>query len=406
MILAVGLNHQTAPLKIREKVAFQGEQLDAALTHFKNTLCPKEVAIISTCNRTELYCPGQFEITEVVEWWREYLGLNQEALLPYLYSFKDQAAVQHIMRVASGLDSMVLGETQILGQLKFAYQLAEKLGMAGKSLSRLFQHTFYVAKKVRTYTDISKHTLSVSYLALKLAKQIYADIKKTTVLFIGAGENIELAVKQFNRQAIEKIYIANRSLSRAKKLADFYAAEAIDLAEIDNCLDRVDIIVSSTNSSDYILTKNRVKPYVKKRKGKRLLIIDLAVPRDIDPALSDFEEIFLYNLDDLQSMIESNQGHRKNAVIGAEEIIQTEVKEYMHWLNHQSEVNHINQYLKKIEEQKNHSIALAHNRLRLGISPESIIERLANDLCHKLSHIPVLSIKESKLIKEVLEEII
>lgn len=405
MILAVGVNHQTAPLKMREKVAFQGDQLDSALKNLKHTLCPNEVAIVSTCNRTELYCPGHLEIGEVVKWWQQYLGLSNETLSPHLYTFRDQAAVQHMMRVASGLDSMVLGETQILGQLKLAYQLAEKLGVAGKSLSRLFQHSFHVAKKVRTYTDISRHTLSVSYLALKLAKQIYADIRKTTVLFIGAGENIELALKQFTRQPLQKIYIANRSLGRAKQLADVFQAEAISLLEIESRLEKVDIIVASTNSPDYILTKAHLVPYLKKRKGKRLLMIDLAVPRDIDPALSQFEEVFLYNLDDLQSMIQDNQGLRQSAMVNAEAIIQAESNDYMHWLSNQSEVNNINHYLKKIDEHKHHSLALARHRLRSGLSPERVLERLANDLSNKLAHIPILSIKESKLIKEVLEEI-
>ena len=404
-MLAIGLSHKTAPLAIREKLAFQGEHLDAALKDFKQRLCVKEAAIISTCNRTELYCKGP-EMAGVARWWQDYLGLTHENIHPYLYSFKDQAAVQHMMRVASGLDSMVLGETQILGQLKCAYHLAEKLDMLGKSLSRLFQDAFQIAKKVRTYTDISKHTYSVSYLALKLAKQIYADISKTTILFIGAGENIELALKQFTRQPIQKIYIANRSLSRAKLLAEaFNNAEAILLSDMDACLEKVDIIIASTNSSGYILTQERLAPYWKKRKGKRLLMIDLAVPRDIDPGFSKHEEVFLYNLDDLQNMIQENQGLRQDAVVVAEAMVQVKSHEYMNWFYHQAETNNLNHYLTKIEEYKNHSLVLAHNRLRSGISPESVIERLANDLANKLTHIPILSIKESKLIKEVLEEI-
>ncbi len=390
---------------MREKVAFQGTALDAALTHFKHTLCPTEGAIISTCNRTEVYCPGDLEIEKVVGWWQGYVGINEGALSPHLYCLRGKAAVQHMMRVASGLDSMVLGETQILGQLKVAYHFAEKVGMVGKSLSRLFQHSFHVAKKVRTYTDISKHSFSVSYLALKLAKQIYADIKKTTILFIGAGENIELALKQFGREPIQKIYIANRSLAKAQYLADSYDAQAIALSEIECCLDKVDIIIASTHSAEYVLKKEHLIPYLKKRKGKRLLMIDLAVPRDIDPALSQFEEVFLYNLDDLQNMIQDNLSFRQKAAVGAEAIIQTEANEFMDWLHHQSEVNNINQYLKNIDEHKNQSLKLARNRLRSGLSPESVLERLANDLSHKLAHIPIVSIKESKLIKEVLEEI-
>lgn len=404
MILAIGLNHQTAPLNVREEVAFQGERLNAALNHFKTTFTPKEVAILSTCNRTELYCKGYLDTAEIANWWWQYVGVSHERLSPYLYSFRDHAAVQHIMRVASGLDSMVLGETQILGQLKVAYKLAEKFGVAGKSLSRLFQHTFYVAKKVRTYTDISKHSFSVSYLALKLAKQIYADIRKTHVLFIGAGENIELALKQFTRQSVGQAFIANRTFEKAQHLAEKYHAQALELKDLEGYFAKVDIIISSTNSSEYVLTTKNLKPYLKKRKGKRLLMIDLAVPRDIDPTLSQFEEIFLYNLDDLQKMIENNQGFRQDAVINAESIIQSEVNEYMHWLNCQSEVDHINHYLKKIETHKKEALTIAQNRLRSGLSPESILERLANDLCHKLTHVPILSIKESKLIKEVLEE--
>lgn len=404
-MLAVGVNHQTAPLMIREKVAFQGSQLDAALNDLKYSLCPKEVAIVSTCNRTELYCPGNLEIGSVVGWWQRYLEIHQDVLSPHVYVLRDEAAVQHMMRVASGLDSMVLGETQILGQLKCAYQLAEKLGMIGKSLSRLFQHSFHVAKKVRTCTDISKHTYSVSYLALKLAKQIYADIKKTTILFIGAGENIELALKHFAKDPVQKIYIANRSTEKAQRLAQTYDAKVLSLSQIEQCLETVDIIISSTNSSEYLLKKEDFTPYLKKRKGKRLFIVDLAVPRDIDPALSQLEEVFLYNMDDLQKMIQENQTFRKNAVKGAEAIIQTEAGEFMDWLHHQSEINNINQYLKNIDEHKNHSLTIARNRLRSGLSPENVLERLANDLSHKLAHVPILSIKESKLIKEVLEEI-
>lgn len=405
VILAVGINHQTASLSMREKVAFQGAQLDAALNDLKYSLCSQEGAIISTCNRTEVYCPDNLEIEEVVDWWEGYVGISKENLSPHLYTFRGKAAVQHMMRVASGLDSMILGETQILGQLKLAYQFAEKLGMVGKSLSRLFQHSFHVAKKVRTHTEISKHTFSVSYLALKLAKQIYADIRKTTILFIGAGENIELALKQFTRQPIQKIYIANRSVAKAKYLADIYDAEALSLSEIEQCLDKVDIIIASTNSSEYILKKVQLTPYLKKRKGKRLLMIDLAVPRDIDPALSQFEEVFLYNLDDLQNMIQDNLSFRQKAAAGAEAIIQTEANEFMDWLQCQLEVNSINQYLKNIDEHKNQTLRLALNRLRSGLSPEIVLERLANDLSHKLAHVPILSIKESKLIKKVLEEI-
>lgn len=317
-LIAVGVNHKTAPVSIRERVSFAPERLADALKELTSTPEVSEAAILSTCNRTELVCYSNSSETDtIIDWFEHYHKLNTQEVRPYIYIYPDQLAVRHVLRVASGLDSLILGEPQILGQIKDAYSKAEQAGTIGKLLNRLFQHTFSVAKQVRTDTAIGSSPVSVAFAAVSLAKQIFSNMEERTALLIGAGETIELAARHLHASGIGRIIIANRTVEKAHALAQEFGGYAIALKEIPNHLAEADIVISSTASQLPILGKGAAERAIKQRKHRPMLMIDIAVPRDIESEVGELEDIYLYTVDDLQEIIQEGLKSRQEAAIQA-----------------------------------------------------------------------------------------
>ena len=309
-IVAVGINHKTAPVAVREKISFSPDHLSAALQEMLDNVQCREAAILSTCNRTELYLvqDGNVEATQerVVHWLENYHKVPASTIMPSLYWHKDQHAVNHMMRVACGLDSLVLGEPQILGQMKQAYSQAKAAGSMALVMDRLFQRTFGVAKQVRTDTEIGASAVSVAFAAVNLAKHIFASLENTRVLLVGAGETIELVAKHLYENKVGKITVANRTISRAESMAEQIGADVITLAQIPEQISNADIVISSTGSTLPIIGKGMVENALAQRKHKPIFMVDLAVPRDIEEQVADLEDVFLYTVDDLQGIIAQN----------------------------------------------------------------------------------------------------
>ncbi len=342
-LITLGLNHTTAPVSIRERLVFPSEQLQQALRELVGISGINEAAILSTCNRTEVYCDINIENeeSEVLQWLGDYHHFKPEDIKPFLYRHLDKSAVRHALRVACGLDSMVLGEPQILGQLKSAYQSADDAGTLGHQLGRLFQHAFSVAKQVRTDTAIGASPVSVAFAAVRLAQQIFSDLGKQTALLIGAGETIELAARHLAGNGIGNIIVANRHVARAQDLAEQYGGRGISLPEISKMLTQADIIISSTASPLPILGKGMVESALKQRKHRPIFMVDIAVPRDIEPEVNDLRDVYLYTVDDLQQVIEDNLESRREAANEAHDIIDVQVEHFMAWLRSQDAVGTI-----------------------------------------------------------------
>ena len=341
-LLALGLNHQTAPIEVREKAAFSPELVQQALADLTQSVGTQEATILSTCNRTEIYCGQDKDSQEnIVAWLSNYSGLQPSILKQSIYQFPNEAAVKHAFRVASGLDSMVLGEPQILGQMKDAFHAASRVGATGKVLNRLFQHTFNVAKLVRTDTDIGANAVSVAYSGVALAKRIFTHLEEQTVLLIGAGETIELVARHLKQNKVRHIIIANRSVEKAQILAKDIGSEAISLAQIPDRLREADIVVSSTASTLPILGKGAIEAALKARKHAPMFILDLAVPRDVEAEVSQLKDAYLYTVDDLQTMVDENRALRLQAAEDAENIIDLQVVKFMRWMRSLDSVSDI-----------------------------------------------------------------
>lgn len=323
-LVAFGLNHHTAPLSVREKLAFPAEVLPNALESLVGSQAAREAAIVSTCNRTEIYCNSN-NPEQALQWLSHYHGLPVEELRPYLYQLDASSAARHAFRVASGLDSMVLGETQILGQLKDAVRTAENVGTLGSLLNGLFQRTFAVAKEVRSSTAVGSSSVSMSAAAVKLAEQIFPTIGELNILFIGAGEMIELVATHFAAREPSCITIANRTLERGQKLAEQFGGNAITLSELPDVLHRYDVVVTSTASQLPIVGKGLVERAIKARRHRPIFMLDLAVPRDIEIEVGKLDDVYLYTVDDIASIVEVGKEARQSAAEEAESIIQARV---------------------------------------------------------------------------------
>ncbi len=392
-ILAFGLNHTTAPVDIREKVAFAPESMSAALQDLTNRTPVNEAVILSTCNRMELYCGlDSADSSVVTDWLCDYHKLSGNTLLPYVYQHPNQEAVRHMLRVASGLDSMILGEPQILGQMKDAYQYANEAGTIGKLLSKLFQHTFSVAKQIRTDTAIGHSPVSVAFAAVSLGKQIFGDLDDKTTLLIGAGETIELAARHLRESNIGRLIIANRTIERAHSLAAEFDAYAIPLSEMPQHLAEADIVISSTGSQLPILGKGSVESALKQRKHKPMFMVDIAVPRDIEPEVDELDDVYLYSVDDLQEIIDENLKSRQDAAKQAEEIIDTQVSHFMGWLRSLDAVGTIRDFRNHAEALRDDVIARAMQQLAKGDQPEDVLREAARLLTNKLIHAPTVHI--------------
>jgi glutamyl-tRNA reductase len=389
ILLAIGINYNTAPVAIREKLAFSPDELHHALQDLVNLSDISEAAILSTCNRTELYCVTQSaDANLLIDWLSQHKRLPKIELNPYLYTFTDNACIRHIFRVACGLDSMILGEPQILGQMKTAYQTAFDAQTIGKLLGKLFQHTFTSAKKVRTDTAIGSSPVSVAFAAVQLAQQIFDKLSEQTALLIGAGETIELTARHLSQQGIGRIIIANRTLEKAHHLAMQFNGYAISLAEIPTHLAEADIVISSTSSQLPILGKGSVESALKKRKHKPMFMVDLAVPRDIEMEVENLDDVYLYTVDDLQHTVEQNMNSRRQAALQAEEIIDTQVDYFLAWLRAQSAQTLIKDYRTQAEIWRDEALRKALISLNNGAPAQDVITRLAHTLTNKLIHTP------------------
>ncbi|MFK7891559.1 MAG: glutamyl-tRNA reductase [Granulosicoccus sp.] len=395
-ILALGLNHHTAPVDIREKAAIGENQLGDALRKLTNVNRVKEAAIVSTCNRTEIYCGmEQQDVTVIVDWMHRYFELHNDAFQPYLFHHSDREAVRHLMRVCSGLDSLVLGEPQILGQIKRAYRDAHEHGTLGNELSPLFQTAFSVAKQVRTDTAIGSSPVSVAFAAVTLGRQIFSDLSKQRALLIGAGETIQLAARHLKTANIGGIEIANRTVSRAELLASEVGADVISLTDIPDALSRADIIISSTGSPLPILGKGAVQRALKKRRFRSQLIVDIAVPRDVEAEVNDIDGVYLYTVDDLQAVIEENRQSRQEAASEAEEIVTAQVELFMRKLQALGASDLIRAYRSRVDTLRTEALQKSMRQLNSGQDPEAVLQQLAHALSNKIMHAPTARLREA-----------
>ncbi len=388
-LIAYGINHATAPVDIREQISFGNEIAADALHELKHQHGVKEAAILSTCNRTELYCSLDGDQNrETIDWLHQFHGMKPGLLEPFLYIHSGINAVRHVLRVACGLDSMILGEPQVLGQMKDAYQKAVNAGSVGHQLNRLFQHSFHVAKEVRNNTAIGNHPVSVAYAAVRLAQQIFGDLNKKTALLIGAGETIELATRHLAENGLQRMIIANRTLKRSQHLANQYSAFAIPIEDIAKHLAEADIVISSTASPLPILGKGAVESAIKQRKHKPMFMVDIAVPRDIEVEVGDLDDVYLYSVDDLKDLVQENLKNRQQAAVQAEKIIDSKVIEFMGWLEALDAVSTIRAIRFQAEQIQDEVLQNSLSKLRGGADPELLILEVARNLTNKLMHLP------------------
>jgi glutamyl-tRNA reductase len=393
-LYTLGMNHHTAPLAVRERVVFHVERLRDALTEIKRGLA-SEAAILSTCNRTELYVSAEQPPAAVAAWMAQYHRFEPSELQRYLYTLPREQAVRHAFRVASGLDSMVLGEPQILGQMKEAARAAESAGTLGTVLHRLFQRTFAVAKEVRTTTNVGVASVSMAAAAVKLAARIFPSLKDQKVLFIGAGDMIELCATHFAAQGPARITVANRTLERAQRLAHRFNGHAIELKALPDELHEHDIVVSSTASSLPILGKGLVERALRARRRRPIFMVDLAVPRDIEPEAGELDDVFLYTVDDLAQIVAENRDARRSAVEQAEAIIETQVGQFMHWMQARESVPLIRALREQGEQARRAELEHALRLLRRGDDPATVLEALSQGLTNKLLHAPTQALNQT-----------
>ncbi len=387
-LLALGLNHTTAPVKVRERVVFSADQVEPALQELIEVSGVNEAAILSTCNRTELYCNllDHREDERVLHWLGHYHRFSRQDIEPFLYRYHDRLAVRHTLRVACGLDSMVLGEPQILGQLKSAYRNADHAGTLGRHLSRLFQHAFSVAKQIRTDTAISSSPVSVAFAAVSLAKQIFGDLNEQSALLIGAGETIELAARHLFGSGIGRLVVANRSIERAQSLAGQFRGKGIGLPQISQALPEADIVISSTASPLPILGKGLVERALRQRRHRPIFMVDIAVPRDVEPEVGDLDDVYLYTVDNLKEVIQDSLKSRREAADQADEMIQSQVENFMAWMRSLDAVDVICAYRDRADLQRQAALTKACTMLNQGKPAEEVLHYLAYTLTNKLTH--------------------
>ncbi len=393
-LFTLGISHLTAPVAIRERMSFTPEQIPASLRALMALPGVSEAVILSTCNRTEIYA----ELADgaaLAEWLVQERSAEDPELRARFYSHAGDAAVRHLLRVACGLDSQILGEPQILGQIKDAYELAQPHAAAGQNLHRLFQFAFAVAKQVRTDTHIGDNPVSVAYAAVRLARQIFSDFSKLTVLLIGAGETIELAARHLHEQGTRRMVIANRTVSRAHELAGQFGAYAIGLDEIPAHLHEADIIISSTGSPQPILTRADVQAALAGRKRRALLIVDIAVPRDVEPEVAKLEDVYLFTIDELHKVVEENLRSRQVAAQEAETLIEAQVLRYNEQLRSLEAVPTIRALREHAAGLREHTYEQARQRLAQGEDPEQVLRFLADTLTNRLLHAPTAYLRQA-----------
>ncbi|MBO1365358.1 glutamyl-tRNA reductase [Vibrio cholerae] len=393
-LLAIGINHNTASVELREKVAFGPEKLSLALNQLSTSSHVKGGVILSTCNRTEIYCDVRAASkNKVIEWLSQFHQVSLDELKPSLYVHEEQAAIRHLMRVACGLDSLVLGEPQILGQVKQAYAEARESHSVNPATEKLFQKAFSVAKRVRTETEIGGSAVSVAYAACTLAKHIFESLADATVLLVGAGETIELVAKHLAGHHCKRMIVANRTRERALSLAQQFGADVIALNEIPDYLAQADIVISSTASPLPIIGKGMVESALKARRHQPMLLVDIAVPRDIEPQVGKLNDAYLYSVDDLQSIVDSNIEQRKVEAIQAEAIVSEESATFMSWMRSLQAVDSIRDYRKQANEAREELLNKSLQALAAGGDPEKLLIELSNKLTNKLIHTPTRALQ-------------
>ena len=388
----LGLNHQTAPVGLRERVAFDAAALPTVLASLRALPTVSEAAVLSTCNRTELYA-----IAEDGQALSAWLATHAEGLEGYLYRHSDADAVRHLFRVATGLDSMVLGEPQILGQVKEAWVAAREHGALGNGLDRLFQQTFAVAKRARTDTRVGANPVSVASTAVRLAQNSFARLDESTVLLIGAGETIELAARHLSEGKVRRLLIANRTLSHAQELATRHGGYALPLTELDRHLAEADVVFSATASREPVVTHAQVAAALVRRKHKPMLLFDLAVPRDIEPGVAELDDAYLYTVDDLERAVEDNRRGRREAADAAEVIIELQVARYIENLHASSRQEPLKRLRAHGDAAREDVLAKARQQLANGRNAEEVLDFLAHTLTNRLLHPPTAALREAAL---------
>ena len=394
---AIGLNHKSAPLEVRERVVFPEEHLQSSLQALVTRSGVREAAVISTCNRTEVYTLLEDPATAstVLDWLAASHSLDANWLSRFVYTHSNQDAVGHLLRVTPGLDSLVLGEPQIGGQAKSAYLEAMSAGTVGPVLDRLFQHAFTVSKQVRSQTGIGSHPVSVAFAAVSLARQIFGALDGYTALLIGAGETIELTARHLNQQGLRRFLVANRTRQRAEELAAGYGGEAFELGLLPERVNEADIIIASTASPLPLLGKGTMERALRRRKHRPVFMVDIAVPRDIEPEVGELEDVYLYTVDDLHDVIEENLSSRRHAATEAEEIIDLQSEHFMAWMRSLDSVPAIRHFRGRAEHHRDQVLERALRRLRNGHAAEETLEYLANTLTNRLLHVPTTRLREA-----------
>lgn len=395
-LIAFGINHKTAPIELREKIAFSPDAIVDALALLGEKTGAKESVIVSTCNRTEIYAQlDEPQVNNIGNWLADFHGVDASELQHNSYLYTQQDAIHHIMRVACGLDSLMLGEPQILGQVKQAFTDAKNSGVIQGEFERLFQHTFSVAKRVRNETEIGANAVSVAYASVQLAKHIFSSLEKSRVLLIGAGDTIELVAKHLAEQGVKSLTVANRTIARAQAIAEPLGGQVLTLAQIPSHLKDADIVISSTASQLPIIGKGLVQSALKERKHKPMFLVDLAVPRDVEAEVAELDDAYLYTVDDLQQIVEKNLASRQDAAVLANEMVEQQVQQFMQWQQSQSSIDVLRNFREQSELQRDALVNRAINQLADGKQPEQVLIELANKLTNSLIHAPTKALKKA-----------
>jgi glutamyl-tRNA reductase len=387
-VWALGLNHTTAPLDLRGRFAFAIEQVGPVLDGLRQSFGSQtEATILSTCNRTEIYCASQeIAMPQTLQWLAESGGVSPDSLHDHIYTLVDNEAARHAFRVASGLDSMVLGEPQILGQMKGAVRVAREVGALGSTLHQMFQRSFAVAKQVRSSTEIGAHSISMSAASVRLAAQLFEDLSQIHVLFVGAGEMIELCATHFAAKTPKSMVVANRTQERGERLAVQLKADVMRLADLPDRLHEFDAVISCTASTLPLIGLGAVERALKKRRNRPMFMVDLAVPRDIEPEVKSLRDVYLYTVDDLSQVVQTGQASRQAAVAEAEVIIDAGVQSFVNWLDQRSDVPLIQQLNQQAETWRAGELQKAHKLLAKGESVEAVLDSMSKNLAHKMLH--------------------
>lgn len=393
-VCTLGINHKTAPIHIRERVAFTAISLERALHSLKSEGLAKEAVIVSTCNRTEIYTVHG-KLHDLLPWWSECSGVPLSELETWVYQHEQADAVRHLMRVSCGLDSMVLGEPEILGQLKDAYELAFAQGVVGKFLARLFQQTFSVAKKVRSQTGISHQPVSVAFLSVSLAKQIFSDMSKVRVLLLGAGQTMELAARHLQAAGVASLVVANRTIPRAQELAERFNGRAISLEAIPTELGTADIVISATGSPHTLVGREAVNSAMQQRRYRPLFLVDLAVPRDIAEEVKGLDNVYLYTVDDLEGIVQKNHAKRQKAARQAEGILQEYVADYLSWQSAHQRLQMVRDFQSKVLSDREDIVHRYQEKLRSGRDPHQVVEELSQALTKQWLHETTLCLRDA-----------